>query len=391
MAEATLALRKACKTASSCEGFGGLLVKGLAIKIFSRRKTIVELLSSVQRNTLFSTLCFAHFGGRRSTNFGLKAAIVFVSLPNEDAPHDVSVEVRLITAVKTPYQADGKIDLEAFDKLVEHQIANGVEGLIIGGTTGEGHLLSLEERIGLVSHSKACPLRKGRQHRQQPHRRSPDLTAAGMDAALLINPYYGKTSDSGIVMHLEAALKFGPAFIYNVPGRTGQDIKPEVIMKIKDHPHFIGVKVCLESVTQELSDQGICCWSGNDDQMHQSRHKCGAVGVISVTSNVVPGLVKRLMTQEDEELNAKLGPLYKWLFTDPNPIGVNTMLMMLGAAKPIFRLPYTFVPRDRRLAGLELVKSIGLEWGPFRRPGGGRGRRKRKFLFSPEVGNLPNH
>ena len=112
MAEATLALRKACKTASSCEGFGGLLVKGLAIKIFSRRKTIVELLSSVQRNTLFSTLCFAHFGGRRSTNFGLKAAIVFVSLPNEDAPHDVSVEVRLITAVKTPYQADGKIDLE---------------------------------------------------------------------------------------------------------------------------------------------------------------------------------------------------------------------------------------------------------------------------------------
>ncbi|CAK8998497.1 unnamed protein product [Durusdinium trenchii] len=305
-------------------------------------------------------------------------------------------KVRLITAVKTPYQADGKIDLEAFDKLVEHQIANGVEGLIIGGTTGEGHLLSLEERIGLVSHSKAkfggriyIVGNTGSNHTAAAVHATEKGFAAGMDAALLINPYYGKTSDSGIVMHLEAALKFGPAFIYNVPGRTGQDIKPEVIMKIKDHPHFIGVKECMGNERiKELSDQGICCWSGNDDQplgrldigwelvslyplakdtsslMHQSRHKCGAVGVISVTSNVVPGLVKRLMTQEDEELNAKLGPLYKWLFTDPNPIGVNTMLMMLGAAKPIFRLPYTFVPRDRRLAGLELVKSIGLEHCP---------------------------
>eukprot|EP00434_Breviolum_minutum_P007339 symbB.v1.2.006479.t1/scaffold361.1/size299464/2 len=278
-------------------------------------------------------------------------------------------KVRLITAVKTPYLPDGKIDLEAYEKLVEHQITNGVEGLIVGGTTGEGHLLSLDERIGLISHTKAkfggriyIVGNTGSNHTAQAVNATEKGFAAGMDSSLLINPYYGKTSDSGIVMHLEAALKFGPAFIYNVPGRTGQDIKPEVIMKIKDHPNFIGVKECMgHERIKELSDQGICCWSGNDDQMHQSRHKYGAVGVISVTSNVVPGLIKRLMTQEDEALDAKLQPLYKWLFTDPNPIGVNTMLMMLGAAKPIFRLPYTFVPRDRRGAGVELVKSIGLE------------------------------
>eukprot|EP00435_Cladocopium_sp_Y103_P033992 s3431_g8.t1 len=262
-------------------------------------------------------------------------------------------QVRLITAVKTPYLPDGKIDLEAYEKLLEHQIANGVEGIIVGGTTGEGHLLSLEERLGLISHTKAkfgsrlkIVGNTGSNHTAQAVNATEKGFAAGMDASLLINPYYGKTSDSGIVMHLEAALKFGPAFIYNVPGRTGQDIKPEVIMKIKDHPNFIGVKECMgHERIKELSDQGVCCWSGNDDQMHQSRHKYGAVGVISVTSNVVPGLVKRLMTQEDEALDAKLQPLYKWLFTDPNPIGVNTMLMMLGVAKPIFRLPYTFVPR----------------------------------------------
>jgi len=278
-------------------------------------------------------------------------------------------KARLITAVKTPYLPDGKVDLEVYEKLIEHQIANGVEGIIVGGTTGEGHLLSLDERIGLISHTKAkfggriyIVGNTGSNHTAAAVSATEKGFAAGMDAALLINPYYGKTSDSGIVMHLEAALKFGPAFIYNVPGRTGQDIKPEVIMKIKDHPNFIGVKECMgHERIKELSSQGICCWSGNDDQMHHSRHKHGAVGVISVTSNVVPGLVKKLMTQEDEALDAKLQPLYKWLFTDPNPIGVNTMLMMLGVAKPIFRLPYTFVPRDRRAAGLEVVKSIGLE------------------------------
>eukprot|EP00913_Durusdinium_trenchii_P004257 g3947.t1 len=115
-------------------------------------------------------------------------------------------KVRLITAVKTPYQADGKIDLEAFDKLVEHQIANGVEGLIIGGTTGEGHLLSLEERIGLVSHSKAkfggriyIVGNTGSNHTAAAVHATEKGFAAGMDAALLINPYYGDLTKVGFV------------------------------------------------------------------------------------------------------------------------------------------------------------------------------------------------
>eukprot|EP00439_Symbiodinium_sp_Y106_P034385 s923_g4.t1 len=115
-------------------------------------------------------------------------------------------KVRLITAVKTPYLPDGKVDLEAYEKIVEHQIANGVEGLIakFGG------------RILIVGNT-------GSNHTAEAVWATEKGFAAGMDASLLINPYYGKTSDSGIIMHLEAALKFGPAFIYNVPGRTGQD------------------------------------------------------------------------------------------------------------------------------------------------------------------------
>jgi len=189
--------------------------------------------------------------------------------------------------------------------------------------------------------------------------------AAGMDCSLLINPYYGKTSDRGIVMHLESGLSYGPAIIYNVPGRTGQDIKPEVIMQIAGHEHFCGVKECMGNERiKQLSDSGVACWSGNDDTCYESRHKYGGVGVISVTGNIVPGLMRKLMFEKDDALNEKLNPLYKWLFTEPNPIGVNTMLMQLGASRPVFRLPYTHTNKSMRQEAVKLLGDIGLEHCP---------------------------
>merc|ERR1719230_1782038 len=99
---------------------------------------------------------------------------------------------------------------------------------------------------------------------------------------------------------------------------------------------------------KELSDKGVPCWSGNDDQCFEGRHNFGGTGVISVTANVVPGLFKKLMTEQNDALNEKLGPLYAWLFKEPNPIGVNTMLMMLGVCEPVFRLPYTAREKEMR-------------------------------------------
>lgn len=115
-----------------------------------------------------------------------------------------------------------------------------------------------------------------------------------------------------------------------------------------------------------LSDKGIACWSGNDDQCYIGRHEYGGVGVISVTSNVVPGLFRELMDKRNDELNAKLGPLYGWLFpaTEPNPIGVNTMMMMLGCAEPVFRLPYTHRDKAAREEGVKIINSIGIEHTP---------------------------
>lgn len=277
-------------------------------------------------------------------------------------------KMRLMTAIKTPYRTDGNIDYIAYDIHVQHQIANGVEALIVGGTTGEGHLLSWDEHLALIAHTKAkfpsiCIVgNTGSNHTHESVWATKKGFAAGMDCALLINPYYGKTSPKGIVMHIEAGLEFGPAIIYNVPGRTGQDIKPETIHELAKHKNFVGVKECMgNDRIKELSDKGIACWSGNDDQAYECRHLFGGVGVISVTSNVVPGLMKKLMTEKNDALNAKLGPLFTWLFTEPNPIGVNTLMMQLGMAPPVWRLPYTFREAAERKKVVEMVNAIGIE------------------------------
>jgi 4-hydroxy-tetrahydrodipicolinate synthase len=278
--------------------------------------------------------------------------------------------LRLMTAVKTPYSLDGNIDLAAFDKIVEHQIANGVEGLIVGGTTGEGHLMHWDEHLILITHAAAKYKGKiaivgntGSNNTAEAEYATKKGFAAGMDASLLINPYYGKTSPKGIIQHLlKGGLEYGPAIIYNVPSRTGQDIKPELIMELASHKHFCGVKECMgHERIKLLSDQGIACWSGNDDECMLSRHAHGGVGVISVTANVVPGLMAKIMAERDDELDAKLKPLYKWLFTEPNPIGVNTMLMQLGLASPAFRLPYVARDKVAREEGVQVLKEIGLE------------------------------
>jgi 4-hydroxy-tetrahydrodipicolinate synthase len=275
----------------------------------------------------------------------------------------------LMTAIKTPYLEDGKFDLKAYDALVELQIQNGVEALIIGGTTGEGHLMSWDEHIMLIAHSVykfgsrlLVVGNTGSNNTAEALHATEQGFAVGMHCALQINPYYGKTSNAGMLAHFNRCLALGPAIIYNVPGRTGQDIPPSVVEEIAKHENFVGMKECMgnERISYYTS-RGIPCWSGNDDQAFEAKHRCGASGVISVTSNVVPGLMRRLMDEDDSKLNEQLGPVMDWMFCEPNPIALNTVLAMSGVIKPVFRLPYVPLSEDQQRVGVEVLGALPSE------------------------------
>ncbi|OKY27430.1 MULTISPECIES: 4-hydroxy-tetrahydrodipicolinate synthase [Thalassotalea] len=275
----------------------------------------------------------------------------------------------LITAIKTPYDDQGDIDLATYDRLVAKQIDAGVDGIIVGGTTGEGHLLSWEEHLMLIAHSvhqygKELIIigNTGSNNTREAIKATENGFAMGMDAALQINPYYGRTSSRGVIEHFRKVLDIGPAFIYNVPGRTGQDLTPDIIVPISTHENFVGVKECAGNERiGYYEEKGIACWSGNDDECFAGRHQFGSHGVISVTSNLVPTLMRKLMDEQDSSLNASMQGLMNWLFCEPNPIAINTSLMMTGAVSPNFRLPYKALTIEQREQGLALMEAIGAE------------------------------
>ncbi|WP_105169627.1 4-hydroxy-tetrahydrodipicolinate synthase [Pseudoalteromonas sp. T1lg23B] len=275
-------------------------------------------------------------------------------------------QASLITAIKTPYTMGGDIDLQTYDALVEAQIAAGVDGIIVGGTTGEGQLMNWEEHLMLIAHSVnkfsdrlVIVGNTGSNNTREAIKATEYGFASGMDAALQINPYYGRTSEEGLKTHFQRVLDIGPAFIYNVPGRTGQDLTPDIIEPLAKHQNFIGVKECggNERIAH-YEAQGIACWSGNDDEAHDSRHIYQSHGVISVTSNLIPGLFRQLMDKENKELNSQLQPLMQWLFCEPNPIAINTALIMTGAVNPVFRLPYVPLNSEQQAQGIALINQL---------------------------------
>lgn len=278
-------------------------------------------------------------------------------------------QASLITAIKTPYLANGEIDLAKYDELVEIQIAAGVDGIVVGGTTGEGQLMNWEEHLMLIAHSAnkfgeqlLIVGNTGSNNTREAIKATKYGFASGMHASLQINPYYGRTSIAGVKEHFKRVLDIGPAFIYNVAGRTGQDLTPDIIEPLAQHEHFIGVKECggNERIAH-YEQQGIACWSGNDDEAHDARHIHNAHGVISVTSNLIPGLFRQLMDSKNDELNNSLQPLMNWLFCEPNPIAINTAMMMTGAVNPVFRMPYVPLSDEQQQQGETLINQLKVD------------------------------
>lgn len=272
----------------------------------------------------------------------------------------------LITAIKTPFDKKGNIDLKTYDALIERQIQFGIDGVVVGGTTGEGHLLANEELLMLIAHTVNKYADKllvvgstGDNNTRNAIKKTQFGFASGMHASLQINPYYGKTTAQGIEEHIQSCMHMGPTFIYNVPSRTGQDIQPQTIRNLSKHENFIGLKECTGNQRIALYEsEGIACWSGNDNECYEARHFCASHGVISVAANLIPGVIRRLIDQQSESLNQSLKVLFDWLFCEPNPIPLNTALAMLGAIQPVFRLPYVPLDEDKQELGISIMQQL---------------------------------
>jgi 4-hydroxy-tetrahydrodipicolinate synthase len=263
------------------------------------------------------------------------------------------------TALVTPFR-DGGIDVSALEDLIEKQIAAGITGIVAIGTTGESPTLSHEEReqvirVAVGKANKRCLVLAGTGSNATQHAIGDTKLAEklGVDAALLVAPYYNKPSQEGLFRHFKAIADATslPIMLYNIPGRCGVDIAPETVARLaKECRNIVSIKEASGSVERvgelrrRLPD-AFTILSG-DDSLTLPFMAVGAAGVVSVASNLFPSEVCALARacesgdlKSAETLHRKLLPLFKDLFIEPNPVPVKTALGWRGAMSPEVRLP----------------------------------------------------
>ncbi|MES1195652.1 MAG: 4-hydroxy-tetrahydrodipicolinate synthase [Steroidobacter sp.] len=265
-----------------------------------------------------------------------------------------------IVALVTPMRSDGAVDNEALDKLVEFHVANGTNAIVAVGTTGESPTLSVTEHIGVVkrvvqSVKGRVPVLAGTGANATTEAIEWTQMArdVGADACLIVTPYYNKPSQEGLYLHYKAVATAVsiPIVLYNVPGRTGVDLKPETVQRLAEIPNIVGLKeaASLERNRELLNRVGgrITLLSGDDDLACECM-LAGFQGVVSVTANVAPKQVRAVVDAalaghhaEARKLDAPLQPLHKSMFLESNPIPVKWASWRMGLIGTGIRLPLT--------------------------------------------------
>jgi 4-hydroxy-tetrahydrodipicolinate synthase len=264
----------------------------------------------------------------------------------------------VITAIVTPFRR-GAVDEDALRKLVEDQIANGIDGLVPVGTTGESPTLSFEEHLRVIqvvteTVAKRIPVIAGTGSNAT--REAIELSVAakklGVDGLLQVTPYYNKPSQDGMYRHFKAIVDECPlpTLVYNVPGRTGCDLLPETVARLAELPLIVGIKEATGSATRASQilarvPSRFVVLSG-DDATAFPLFALGGRGVISVVSNVAPALMAEMWDAaaagdwaRARALHFKLLPLSEGLFIESNPIPVKAGLAMMGRIADELRAP----------------------------------------------------
>ena len=284
------------------------------------------------------------------------------------------------TALVTPFR-DGQFDTEAFRQLIEEQIAGGISGIIPVGTTGESPTLDHDEHLQVIevaiqTAKKRCLVIAGTGSNSTSEAISLTQAAekAGADAALLVAPYYNKPSQEGLYRHFKAiaeAVKI-PIVLYSIPGRCGIEIGVETTARLaKDFKNIVAIKEAggsVERVNQLLNALPVEfeVLSG-DDSLTLPFMSVGAVGVISVASNIIPAEVSRMVryylageSSKALEIHQKYYPLFKDLFIEPNPVPAKFALARLGKMTSEVRLPLCEMTSASIQRLTETLSRIGL-------------------------------
>ena len=283
-------------------------------------------------------------------------------------------------AIVTPFHEDGSINFAMLEKLIDYQIENSTDAIVICGTTGESPALDHEEHSEAIRRcvehvAGRVPVIAGTGSNDTAYavKLSNEAEKAGVDGLLMVTPYYNKTSQAGLIEHFNfvADRVSTPIILYNVPGRTGVNIKPETYFELSKHERIVAAKEAngdISSVarTRRLCGDELTIYTGNDDQI-TAFMSLGGKGVISVLSNIVPkaahDIVYKYLDGDPKgsaDLQLKYLDLCNNLFADVNPIPVKEAMNMMGIDVGPCRLPLTRMEPAAKEKLHESLKELGL-------------------------------
>lgn len=282
------------------------------------------------------------------------------------------------TALITPFR-NGEVDYAAFAALTDRQVAAGIDFLVPLGTTGETPCLEDDERIKVLQiakeHSGGLPIVAGGGTNSLQHtiRSMQMLDPHGVDAFLIVVPYYNKPTQEGQYQYFKAVAESTdkPIVLYNVPGRTGVNMTAETALRLAEIPNIVAIKEAsgnrpqVEEILRN-APKGFDVLSGNDDDTYWMMHQGGA-GVISVASNVAPKHMAELIsairggyTERAFKLNEELTPLFTNCFVESNPIPAKAALHAMGLIENEFRLPLIPAQQSTYDLMVETIKKLNL-------------------------------
>ncbi len=287
----------------------------------------------------------------------------------------------VLPAIITPFFRDSSmsLDLEGLESNIESLLQRGVHGIVPCGSTGESATLTFEEHetviartVEVVDGRVPVLAGTGSNSTAEAMRLTRSAKDAGADGALIISPYYNKPNRSGLIKHFTKLADLDlPIVIYNVPGRTAQNLQPDLVAELAEHPNIVGIKEASGDITQisriieETQDEDFSVLSG-DDAMTLPILAIGGAGVISVAANIVPGLMVEMYESfsagdlaHAQDLHYILSPLMRAMFIDTNPIPVKKAVELIGMAAGPVRLPLDELDAART----EILKGVLANYG----------------------------